>query len=86
VRTNAATLEVLCDPSRRIVRALPAPSAADALRLCHYKRPDLLLLDLRLPDAFGLEVLREVRASEGATGRYDPELPVIIPQRPHHGG
>jgi CheY-like chemotaxis protein len=67
-------------------RALPAPSAADALRLCHYKRPDLLLLDLRLPDAFGLEVLREVRASEGATGRYDPELPVIIPQRPHHGG
>jgi DNA-binding response OmpR family regulator len=23
-------------------------------------------------------VLREVRASEGATGRYDPEPPVII--------
>jgi DNA-binding response OmpR family regulator len=50
----------------------------DALRLCHYKQPDLLLLDLRLPDAPGLDVLREIRASEGATGRYDPSLPVIV--------
>ena len=33
--------------------ALPAPCAADALRLCRYKQPDLLLLDLRLPDAAG---------------------------------
>jgi DNA-binding response OmpR family regulator len=23
-------------------------------------------------------VLREIRAPEGATGRYDPELPVIV--------
>ena len=28
-----------------------APAAADALRLCQYWRPDLLLLDLNLPDA-----------------------------------
>jgi DNA-binding response OmpR family regulator len=76
---DAPTLELLCDHLEADrYRALPAPSASDALRLCHYKQPDLLLLDLRLPDAFGLEVLREVRASEGATGRYDPELPVII--------
>jgi DNA-binding response OmpR family regulator len=76
---DAPTLELLCDHLEADrYRALPAPTAADALRLCHYKQPDLLLLDLRLPDAFGLEVLREVRASEGATGRYDPELSVII--------
>jgi DNA-binding response OmpR family regulator len=76
---DAPTLELLCDHLEADrYRARPAPSASDALRLCHYKQPDLLLLDLRLPDAFGLEVLREVRASEGATGRYDPELPVII--------
>jgi DNA-binding response OmpR family regulator len=73
------TLELLCDHLEADrYRALPAPSASDALRLCHYKQPDLLLLDLRLPDAGGLDVLREIRASEGATGRYDPELPVIV--------
>jgi DNA-binding response OmpR family regulator len=73
------TLELLCDHLEADrFRALPAPSASDALRLCHYKEPDLLLLDLRLPDAAGLDVLREIRASAGATGRYDPALPVIV--------
>ena len=73
------TLELLCDHlGAERFAALAAPSAADALRLCHYKQPDLLLLDLNLPDAPGLDVLREVRASEGATGSYDPELAVIV--------
>ncbi len=73
------TLDLLCDQLEADrFRALPAPSASDALRLCHYKQPDLLLLDLRLPDASGLDVLREIRASEGAVGRYDPALPVIV--------
>ncbi len=73
------TLELLCDHlGADRFDALAAPSAADALRLCHYKHPDLLLLDLNLPDAPGLDVLREIRASEGATGSYDPELAVIV--------
>ena len=76
---DVPTLELLCDHLEAdSFRALPAPCAADALRLCHYKQPDLLLLDLRLPDAAGLDVLREIRASEGVTGRYDPGLPVIV--------
>jgi DNA-binding response OmpR family regulator len=76
---DAPTLELLCDHLEADrFRALPARSAADALRLCHFKQPDLLLLDLNLPDAPGLEVLREIRAAEGATGEYDPELPVIV--------
>ena len=76
---DVPTLDLLCDHLEADrFRALPAPSASDALRLCHFKEPDLLLLDLRLPDAPGLEVLREIRASEGATGRYDPALPVIV--------
>ena len=76
---DAPTLELLCDHLEADrFRTLPAPSAADALRLCHYKQPDLLLLDINLPDASGLDVLREIRAAEGATGRYDPELPVIV--------
>ena len=76
---DAPTLELLCDhlEADRFC-ALPAPSAADALRLCHYNHPDLLLLDLNLPDASGLDVLREIRATDGATGSYDPELPVIV--------
>jgi DNA-binding response OmpR family regulator len=76
---DVPTLELLCDHLEADrFRALPAPSASDALRLCHYKEPDILLLDLRLPDAPGLDVLHEIRASGGATGRYDPALPVIV--------
>jgi DNA-binding response OmpR family regulator len=75
---DEATLELLCDHLiADRYQALPAPSASDALRLCHYKQPDLMLLDLMLPDAPGLDVLREVRAADGATSKFDPELPVI---------
>ncbi len=38
-----------------------------------------MLLDVNLPDTPGLDVLREIRATEGVTGRYDPELPVLDP-------
>jgi DNA-binding response OmpR family regulator len=76
---DTPTLELLCDHLEADrFRALPAPSASDALRLCHYKEPDVLLLDLVLPDASGLDVLREIRSSQGAIGRYDPALPVIV--------
>ena len=76
---DAPTLDLLCDHlDADRFQALPAPSAGDALRLCHYNDPDLLLLDLRLPDAPGLDVLREIRASAGLTGRFDPALPVIV--------
>jgi DNA-binding response OmpR family regulator len=73
------TLELLCDHlSADRYEALAAPAASDALRLCHYKQPDLLLLDLMLPDAAGLDVLRELRSADGATSKFDPDLPVIV--------
>jgi DNA-binding response OmpR family regulator len=73
------TLELLCDHlTADRFRALPAPCASDALRLCHFKQPDLLLLDLMLPDAAGLDVLREIRRADGVSARFDPELPVIV--------
>lgn len=76
---NPATRELLCENLRADrFEALPAECAADALRHCHYHAPDLLLLDLMLPDAPGLDVLREIRDSHGTTGRYDPGLPVIV--------
>lgn len=76
---DAATLELLCDHlvADRFA-ALPAPNAADALRLCSFKQPDVLLLDLSLPDASGLDVLREIREADGAAARFDPRLPVIV--------
>jgi DNA-binding response OmpR family regulator len=76
---DAPTLELLCDHLEADRFApLPAPSASDALRLCSYKQPDLMLLDLALPDASGLDVLREIRDADGVASRFNPELPVIV--------
>jgi DNA-binding response OmpR family regulator len=73
------TLELLCDHlAADRFGVLPAPSASDALRLCRYNDPDLLLLDLTLPDASGLDVLREIRTADGVESRFDPLLPVIV--------
>ena len=70
------TRELLCDQlTADRYRALPAPSASDALRLCGYNQPDLMLLDLGLPDAKGIDVLRQIRSSRE---RFDPDLPVLI--------
>jgi DNA-binding response OmpR family regulator len=35
-------------------------------------------LDLALPDASGLDVLREIRDADGIESRFDPGLPVIV--------
>ncbi len=73
------TLDLLCDHlAADRFGVLPAPSASDALRLCRYNHPDLLLLDLTLPDASGLDVLREIRQADGVASRFDPRLPVIV--------
>jgi DNA-binding response OmpR family regulator len=76
---DAVTLDLLCD---HLVAdrfgVLPAPSASDALRLCRFNQPDLLLLDLSLPDASGLDVLRAIREADGVESRFDPQLPVIV--------
>jgi len=73
------TLELLCDHLRADrYEALPAPEASDALRHCRYKHPHLLLLDLMLPDAAGLDVLREIRRAHGALAEFDPDLPIIV--------
>jgi len=73
------TLELLCENlSADCYRSLAAPTAHDALRFCRYSQPDLLLLDIQLPDASGLDVLREIRHADGVVSRFDPRLPVIL--------
>ena len=49
----------------------------DALRELEFKRPDLAIVDLKLPDGSGLELVRRVRAADGV-GRLDPELPLLM--------
>jgi len=46
-------------------------SGRDAQRACGLATPDLVILDLKLPDADGMEVLRTLR-------QQLPELPAII--------
>jgi len=58
--------------------ALEAENGSDALRLAHAESPDLALLDVRLPDLGGLEVLEKLKQAGDAravimmTG--DPQL------------
>src|SRR3954471_11108569 len=49
----------------------------DAMRELEFKCPDLAIVDLRLPDGSGLELVRRVRAADGV-GRLDPELPLLM--------
>jgi DNA-binding response OmpR family regulator len=76
---DTVTLDLLCEHlAADRFGVMPAPSASDALRLCRYNHPDLLLLDIILPDASGLDVLREIREADGVDSRFDPRLPVIV--------
>jgi DNA-binding response OmpR family regulator len=76
---DGPTRELLCDNlTADGYAALPGEDASDALRICSYNQPDLLLLDLMLPDAPGLDVLREIRDADGVSARFDPHLPIVI--------
>src|ERR671935_2258720 len=57
---------------------LVAETARDAMRQLEYKHPDLVILDLALPDGSGLDLLARVRAADGIAGRIDPDTPVIV--------
>jgi DNA-binding response OmpR family regulator len=56
---------------------LVAGTLEDAMRELEYKQPDLAVVDLRLPDGTGLELVRRVRAADGV-GRLDPSMPLVM--------
>lgn len=55
-----------------------ADSLHDGLRELEYRRPDLAIVDLGLPDGSGLELLERVRGADGVASRLDPKLPLLV--------
>jgi DNA-binding response OmpR family regulator len=55
-----------------------ADSLAEALRRVELAPPDVVVLDVGLPDGSGLELVSRVRASGRAGTRMDPALPVLV--------
>jgi DNA-binding NarL/FixJ family response regulator len=63
---DALTREALCENFEADrFEPLAAATAEEALRFCRYATPDVLLIDIGLPDASGLDVIREIRAATG---------------------
>src|SRR3954468_3262917 len=57
---------------------LVAATLEDAMRELETQRPDLAIVDLKLPDGSGLELVRRVRAADGVSSRLDPSLPLMM--------
>jgi DNA-binding response OmpR family regulator len=55
-----------------------AASLRDGLRELEYRRPDLAIVDLGLPDGSGLELLVAVREADGVVSRLDRNLPLMV--------
>lgn len=57
---------------------LVAGTIAQALGELESRRPDLAIVDLRLPDGSGLDLIRRVRSADGLGTRLDPTLPLMV--------
>jgi DNA-binding response OmpR family regulator len=55
-----------------------AETLRDGLRELQYKRPELAVVDLGLPDGSGLELIERVRGADGLVSSVDPSLPLIV--------
>jgi DNA-binding response OmpR family regulator len=57
---------------------ITADCAKDGWRLLETKFPDLVVLDVALPDGSGLELVRRMREADGVVSRVDPLTPVLV--------
>ena len=55
-----------------------AETFRDGLRELEFRRPDLVVVDLGLPDGSGLDLIGRVRTADGLATRVDPTVPVIV--------
>jgi len=72
-------LEFLADNLRADdFTVLTAASGAQALELLGRSRPDVVLLDVVLPDMSGYDVCRTVRDGNVVRDPWDPDVPIIM--------
>jgi DNA-binding response OmpR family regulator len=57
---------------------LVTDSVEAAVGLLELACPDVAVVDVRLPDGSGLDLIRRVRESDGIASRLDPALPFIV--------
>jgi DNA-binding response OmpR family regulator len=57
---------------------LVADCVRDGLRLIEQKFPDLVLVDVGLPDASGLDLVSRVRGADLAAGRIETATPMLV--------
>ena len=57
---------------------LVSGSVGAGRRLLEGQFPDLVVVDVGLPDGSGLELLRSVREADAATSRLDPSTPMLV--------
>jgi DNA-binding response OmpR family regulator len=57
---------------------LTASDGAEAMSMLGTASPDVLLLDVLLPDTTGYEVCRQVRGGDGINAPWDPDIPIIM--------
>jgi DNA-binding response OmpR family regulator len=79
VEDNRATRTFLADNlTADGYEVLESGCLAEARGLVATAFPDLAIVDLRLPDGDGLELLQAVRETDRSAGRIDPDLPILV--------
>ena len=57
---------------------LTAANGGDAIDVLTKSRPDVILLDVVLPDMSGYELCRRIRSAHSVTDGWDPDVPIIM--------
>jgi len=65
------TLSAVLRDSKQAYTVETASKGSDAIATLFWQRPDLVLLDIKLPDMSGIEVLKHIR-------KADPTIPVLM--------